>query len=268
MPLTGDAARYIVFGALTLTSLIPIVLALGMTIPSPWGPVTLENLTVLQRTFVGILGVTIFGGGLHGLGVVDAIVGLVTTSGFRRWTPGWSLAQTAKVVLSGLVGAALASIAFIFNSATDSTATQASTAMQPVENAEGIAIAANAGDLIGTRYLIGGVDPQYGLDGSGFTQYVFDQHDVELPRTAADQRSCGTDVARRDDLRLGDLVFFDTLDELLQRGQPIHVGIYIGDGAFLHVSSSRRRVQGASLGTDYWTPRYLGARRCVRDSVR
>ncbi|MCS6831742.1 MAG: NlpC/P60 family protein [Armatimonadota bacterium] len=110
----------------------------------------------------------------------------------------------------------------------------------------------------GVRYRWGG-SSRSGFDCSGFTRYVFRQKTgIELPHSASAQFRRGTPVSR-DELQPGDLVFFQTY----RRGAS-HVGIYIGNGKFIHASSAGRRVQIDSLNEGYYRQRYLGARRVTR----
>ena len=108
---------------------------------------------------------------------------------------------------------------------------------------------------IGVPYVFGGTSP-YGFDCSGFVQYVFAKCGISLPRTADVQFEVGTPVSTTD-LRPGDAVFFETYTY-----GASHVGIYIGDGNFIHASSSRG-VTISSLGSSYYSAHYLGARRMM-----
>lgn len=107
----------------------------------------------------------------------------------------------------------------------------------------------------GTHYRRGGTS-RNGFDCSGFTRYVFAKYGVSLPHSSAAQASKGTPVAKSD-LKPGDLVFFQTY----RRGIS-HVGIYIGNGSFVHAASRRSGgVRVDSLNSSYYGPRYRGARR-------
>lgn len=106
------------------------------------------------------------------------------------------------------------------------------------------------------RYRRGGREPSTGFDCSGFVRYVFRQTvDEELPGDSASQFTVGAKV-NRSDLKTGDLVFFRT------RGKRIsHVGIYLGEGRFIHSPSSGKRVSINRLDETYWARRFAGAKR-------
>lgn len=107
---------------------------------------------------------------------------------------------------------------------------------------------------IGVPYVFGGNSPRYGLDCSAYVKLVYSQVGISLPRTADAQFEVGTPVATAD-LLPGDAVFFETYAP-----GASHVGIYIGDGNFIHASSSKG-VTISSLGASYYSSHYLGARR-------
>ncbi len=107
--------------------------------------------------------------------------------------------------------------------------------------------------FMGVPYVWGGEDPS-GFDCSGFIQYVYAKHGISLPRTADIQFNVGK-VIKFGDEKPGDLVFFETYCP-----GPSHVGIYLGRDYFLHASSSRG-VTVDRLSSDFFGPRYLGAKR-------
>ncbi|WP_157670592.1 C40 family peptidase [Chitinibacter sp. GC72] len=109
--------------------------------------------------------------------------------------------------------------------------------------------------LLDTGYQFGGNNPEAGLDCSGLVKYVYKNAlQVDLPRTAADMAQAGRTIDRAD-LRPGDLVFFNTL------GRPFsHVGIYMGDGNFIHAPSSKGKVRIESMSNSYFASRFEGAR--------
>lgn len=105
--------------------------------------------------------------------------------------------------------------------------------------------------FIGTPYVFGGTSPS-GFDCSGYTQHVFAMLGIALPRTADAQYDAGRSTRGR--MTTGDLVFFQTYEP-----GPSHVGIYVGDGRFVH--SSSHGVMVSRLADRYWRTRYLGAKR-------
>lgn len=106
------------------------------------------------------------------------------------------------------------------------------------------------------RYKPGGREPSTGFDCSGFVRYVFRQGiGADLPNTSAAQFSTGQKIARND-LRRGDLVFFRIAGKRIS-----HVGIYVGDGEFIHAPSSGKRVSVSSLAEPYWSHHFAGAKR-------
>lgn len=113
--------------------------------------------------------------------------------------------------------------------------------------------------LIGTRYRFGGTSPQQGFDCSGFTSYVFRESvGVQLPRTAADQFANAGVAIDRGGLNPGDLVFFKQ-----NRRRVDHVGIYVGEGRFIHSPSRGGRVRIDALANPHWTRSYTGAKRLL-----
>ncbi|MGI6563906.1 MAG: peptidoglycan-binding protein [Clostridia bacterium] len=123
----------------------------------------------------------------------------------------------------------------------------------------GEAIVAYAKQFLGVPYVYGGNGPN-SFDCSGFTRYVYAHFNITLPRVAADQRAVGYEVSRSE-LRPGDLILFTSPGS----GSGIgHVGIYIGNGEFIHASSgSAMSVCISSLNSSYYTNRYVTARRIV-----
>jgi cell wall-associated NlpC family hydrolase len=114
----------------------------------------------------------------------------------------------------------------------------------------------NAMQLIGVRYRWGGNTPQSGLDCSGFVRYVFnDTFGFLLPRKSAQMSQVGLEI-RKDELRPGDLVFFNTMRHAFS-----HVGIYVGDNKFIHAPSRGKSIRVDDMTKTYWEKRYNGARR-------
>ncbi|MBQ0958744.1 C40 family peptidase [Ideonella sp. 4Y11] len=113
-------------------------------------------------------------------------------------------------------------------------------------------------NFIGVRYRRGGGTEDQGFDCSGFTRYVF-EHSVGLvlPRRAAEQAaSPGLVAIPMEDLKPGDLVFFNTMRRAFS-----HVGIYVGDGKFIHSPRTGEQVRVEDMRIAYWAQRFNGARR-------
>ena len=117
-------------------------------------------------------------------------------------------------------------------------------------------LAMQAMGLIGIRYTFGGRNPDTGFDCSGLVRYVFDRvTGRSLPHNSYEMARMGTSVGKGE-LEPGDLVFFNT------RGKRFsHVGIYVGDGRFIHAPSRGGRVHIVNMGDRYWVSRFDGARR-------
>ena len=116
------------------------------------------------------------------------------------------------------------------------------------------AITGTALALRGTPYHNGGADPT-GFDCSGFTQYVFGQHGLALPRDVHDQFTAGRSV-KTDEVAPGDLLFFSTVAP-----GASHVAIALGGDEFIHAPSSTGVVRVERVSASYWSPRLVGARR-------
>lgn len=112
--------------------------------------------------------------------------------------------------------------------------------------------------FLGVRYVRGGDSEETGFDCSGFTRYIFERSvGLMLPRRADEQaNAAGLIAIRRDELKPGDLVFFNTLRRTFS-----HVGIYIGDGNFIHAPKPGGQVRVENMGLSYWNARFTGARR-------
>jgi cell wall-associated NlpC family hydrolase len=109
---------------------------------------------------------------------------------------------------------------------------------------------------IGTRYRYGGKSPATGFDCSGLIAHIFESAwGLILPHNASAQSKVGTPV-KRAALEPGDLLFYNT------RNRPYsHVGIYLGEGRFIHAPRSGERVRVESIDSPYWRARFNGARR-------
>jgi len=122
---------------------------------------------------------------------------------------------------------------------------------------QGAQIVSTAKGLMGVAYVFGGTSPT-GFDCSGLLQYVFKMNGLAIPRLADEQYQLGR-KAQKHQLSAGDLVFFTTYTSGVS-----HCGIYVGDGKFLHASSSRG-VTINSLDDEYWRARFVGAKKLVKD---
>ncbi|MDO5610115.1 MAG: C40 family peptidase [Pseudomonadota bacterium] len=127
----------------------------------------------------------------------------------------------------------------------------------------GLAMQANsvlmrAISLVGTPYLWGGNTPESGFDCSGLVNYVFsDMLNLRLPRTSRELAALSAPAVDTGALATGDLVFF------ANAGTVTHVGIYVGDGRFIHAPRTGGTVRMEQLDGRYWQARYAGARRVL-----
>jgi cell wall-associated NlpC family hydrolase len=110
--------------------------------------------------------------------------------------------------------------------------------------------------LTGVKYKYGGSSPETGFDCSGFVRYVFQQAgSLTLPHGARAISQLGKAVTM-DQLQPGDLVFFKTLKSTFS-----HVGIYVGEGRFIHAPTTGGGVHVVDMNDSYWSKRFSGARR-------
>ena len=130
----------------------------------------------------------------------------------------------------------------------------------PKAEADGLAqqLVSRALGLLGVPYKWGGDAPESGLDCSGLVRHVFeDAAGMVLPRRAIEMSRAGAPVGRTE-LQPGDLVFFNTLRRAFS-----HVGIYIGDGRFVHAPSAGGKVRVEKISGGYWASRFNGGRRLL-----
>ena len=114
---------------------------------------------------------------------------------------------------------------------------------------------------LGLDYRYGGNSPETGFDCSGLVAHVFrEAYGVELPHNARAQSDFGVRVSLSE-LRAGDLVFYNTLNRPYS-----HVGIYLGDGRFVHAPKRGAQVRVEPIGGRYWMERFNGARR-IRPTI-
>ena len=116
----------------------------------------------------------------------------------------------------------------------------------------------SAMNFLGVRYTRGGNSVENGFDCSGFTRHIFEMSvGLVLPRRADEQAKDDSLLAiRRDELKPGDLVFFNTMKRTFS-----HVGIYVGEGKFIHAPRTGSAVRVEDMRDSYWAKRFTGARR-------
>ncbi|WP_353192011.1 C40 family peptidase [Pandoraea pnomenusa] len=143
-----------------------------------------------------------------------------------------------------------------------SSANYGNRTMGPERSAGQEEITLEAMSLVGIPYRYGGNTPDSGFDCSGLVRYVVARAaGVNLPRTTADMSGVGT-VLERDDLASGDLIFFNTTGRAHS-----HVGIYVGQGKFVHAPNSGGTVRLESLYIPYWAKRIDGVRRVAANKA-
>jgi cell wall-associated NlpC family hydrolase len=116
--------------------------------------------------------------------------------------------------------------------------------------------------LLGVPYKRGGISEEKGFDCSGFVRHMFEKSvGLVLPRRAEDQAKV-TEEINRSELKPGDLVFFNTMKRTFS-----HVGIYVGDGKFIHAPRPGKSVRVDDMREAYWQKRFNGARRVQSDKL-
>lgn len=116
-------------------------------------------------------------------------------------------------------------------------------------------------DLLGVPYRKGGNNESTGFDCSGFVRHLYESSvGLLLPRRAEEQAH-STEVIDRSELKPGDLVFFNTMKRAFS-----HVGIYVGDGKFIHSPRTGKAVKVDDMRSAYWQKRFNGARRVPLDT--
>jgi cell wall-associated NlpC family hydrolase len=120
----------------------------------------------------------------------------------------------------------------------------------------GGAVADLAADMVGARYRLGGNDPVQGFDSSGLAFYAYDQAGYPIPRTSEDQFRAAHKIALSD-ATAGDLFFFQDQAKLS------HVGIYLGDGLFVHAPETGRQVSVARIDAPYYQEQLIAVGRLL-----
>ena len=117
--------------------------------------------------------------------------------------------------------------------------------------------------LLGVPYKLGGTSEEKGFDCSGFVRYMYEKSvGLVLPRRAEEQAKVTEEISRSE-LKPGDLVFFNTLKRTFS-----HVGIYVGDGKFIHAPRPGKAVRVDDMREAYWQKRFNGARRVQVDKLQ
>ena len=130
--------------------------------------------------------------------------------------------------------------------------------VRPADPAAANAVSLRALSLVGTPYRYGGNTPESGFDCSGLVNYVFrDMLELRLPRSSRELAAVQGPKVRPEQLATGDLVFFGNGREVN------HVGIYIGEGRFVHAPTTGGTVRLDHLDGHYWRSSYTGARRVL-----
>ncbi|ALS26789.1 cell wall-associated hydrolase [Paenibacillus sp. 32O-W] len=171
--------------------------------------------------------------------------------------------MTINTVKTGTMRIALA-VCLTFSAVLPAGLTAQAEAVQP-SSGKAEAIIATGMQLIGTPYVFGAKSGQTdAFDCSSFTQYVFRQNGIELPRSSRQQAEVGTAVAK-DELQAGDLVFSDTNRD----GVINHVSIYAGDGKLLHTYRAGIGVTVSDFEGSTWDKTFVTARRVLpQESVQ
>ncbi len=164
-----------------------------------------------------------------------------------------ALALSAALLLGGCGGASNTRVAPPSMAASHGWAQVA-----PADPASANAVLMRAISLVGTPYRYGGNTPEGGFDCSGLVNYVYrDMLDLRLPRTSRDLAAMRGPRIAPTQLASGDLVFFG------DDGQVSHVGIYVGEGRFVHAPNSGGTVRLDRLDGSWWRDHYSGARRLL-----
>jgi cell wall-associated NlpC family hydrolase len=129
---------------------------------------------------------------------------------------------------------------------------------EPEKNELRSEIVETARRFIGLPYRWGGTSAKRGFDCSGLVMAVYYLNGITLPRTSREQYHVGRSLPK-DSLAQGDLVFFD----IAGRNRVSHVGIYVGDGKFIHAPGRGKTIRTDSLSNPYYAPRYKGGRSCL-----
>ncbi len=176
-----------------------------------------------------------------------------TASSLVQAAPNTSDPVTRLLVDKGLLDAK------VFDSPTTTVDSAASLGQQVRNATSGLVVSAM--NFLGVPYKRGGNTADNGFDCSGFTRHIYENSlGLLLPRKADEQaKASGLAPVKRDELQPGDLVFFNTLKRTFS-----HVGIYVGEGKFIHAPKPGGEVRVENMGVRYWAKRFTGARRAAQ----
>lgn len=110
--------------------------------------------------------------------------------------------------------------------------------------------------LLGVPYKKGGTSVETGFDCSGFVRHLYEKSFGRLLPRRADEQAKATETIDRSELKPGDLVFFNTMKRAFS-----HVGVYVGDGKFIHAPRAGKSIRVDDMREAYWQKRFNGARR-------
>jgi len=128
------------------------------------------------------------------------------------------------------------------------------------ERASGLVVSAMG--FLGVPYRRGGQSAETGFDCSGFVKAIYEQTLGQILPRRANEQAAATQPIDKKDLQPGDLVFFNTMRRAFS-----HVGIYVGEGKFIHAPKPGAQVRVEDMGGSYWVRRFDGARRVVAPSA-
>lgn len=181
----------------------------------------------------------------------SSVIALVLCLGAHTCTYAQASQNANKEALEAFIDKLTDKISDTSTTSINAATNVASTVLDTAQN-----IVFQALDLIGVRYRFGGNTPETGLDCSGFVKLVFERSiGLVLPRNTTGLSTAGREITV-DELQAGDLVFYNTL-----RRPFSHVGIYLGNGKFVHAPSTGGYVRTEVMDTHYWKQRFNGARR-------
>ena len=166
-------------------------------------------------------------------------------------------ASTGVTVSASALGNTSGSTSGNSSSSSSSGSSSGSSASKPSGSVTGQQIVETAKKYLGVPYVYGGTSPS-GFDCSGLVYYVLKSHGITVSRSSAAMYKCGTPI-KKSELQPGDLVFFQNT----YTAGISHVGIYVGNGQFIHSPNRGKSVCFADLNSDYYTEHYYGSIRVV-----